>query len=206
MELRITATGKWPNSAHGHLVISLNGEVRRGSGILVGPRHVLTAAHNLDGGPKSLRFNPGQDGKKLPFDSHVVVDAAIPLPWRQDRDPAWDLAVLLLGSSPGEKAGFYGIAAPAPGTLQGEQIAMVGYPVKFPAEMWRRMGTVLTDTGDWLRYTHKTAKGDSGGAAYLPDPEGRLTVVGIHRYRGDTSSQAVRLTPEKVKYVRAHLS
>jgi V8-like Glu-specific endopeptidase len=207
MELRITKTGVWPNSAHGHLVISVGGEVRRASGVLVGPRHVLTAAHNLDGGggKVSLRFNPGQDGKWLPFGGPPVVDAAIPQAWRQSRDPAWDLAVLRLGTSPGEKAGFYGVAAPPGGELHGQQIAIMGYPIKFPAEMWRRLGRVLDDGWDLLRYTNKTAKGDSGGAVYLHDADGGLTVVGVHRYLGDGGSEGVRLRPEKLDFVRKHL-
>lgn len=209
METRVTDTRVWPNSPHGHLVISVQGRVDRASGVLVGPRHVLTAAHNLDGTelPKigEIRFNPGQNVKLLPFGSHRVARAEVPGPWREARDPAWDLALLILGSAPGEKAGFYDVASTGLGKLRDREIAITGYPVRYPAEMWRRIGRVLAEDVDRLLYTNRTAKGDSGAAVYIRPLGGRLTVVGIHRYLGEAGSEGVRLTPPKLAFIRKHL-
>jgi len=73
---RVQMTGQWPYSVHGVLATKFNGVTCWGTGTLIGPNIVLTAAHNLynynskafpDIG--SVQFLPAVNGRIFPLES-----------------------------------------------------------------------------------------------------------------------------------------
>src|SRR3954471_7312734 len=73
--VRITNTTAWPNSVHGHVIITYPDQKQYiGSGTMVNKHHVITAGHvvfsKANGGwATSIQFNAAQNDATLPFGS-----------------------------------------------------------------------------------------------------------------------------------------
>jgi V8-like Glu-specific endopeptidase len=203
VEKRVKNTNEWPHSAHGRLVWFRDGAPITSSGVLIGKRHVLTAAHNLKGANlKSLRFNRAQDGETL-FDIYPVQHVALPEPWKESGDTDWDLAVLLLEGKTNAK--HYEAIAPASQQLSGLDVALTGYPRDGGGHMWMHAGAIQKVGQEVLCYSMNTQVGESGGALYLPGSDGRRLVVGIHRFRNAAGCEGVRITSDKLTFIQDHL-
>jgi V8-like Glu-specific endopeptidase len=125
----------------------------RGSGLLVGPRQVLTAAHNIyprggTRGPQSVYVAPGRNDRDEPFGrvkatAWSVVGSAFGTTMI---DPRYDFAVVTLDSDVAHRTykalgnrqlGYWGSATLGQGTkmkaldigfLNGKHVAVTGYP------------------------------------------------------------------------------
>lgn len=206
----VPAPHAWPYTAHGNLSLSFGGKFRNGSGVLVGRRHVLTAAHNifprLGPAPSAVFFNAAQHGPHLPMGSEAVVDAFAHPRWTKLGDPDWDFALLLLDGAVGMEAGFYEMSALAQQQLETMVFEITGYPQEKPETMWRDRGRLSKVLTERLLYSIDTSKGQSGSAIWCPLQGGKPTVTGVHTFGEVTGNEGVRLTAEKISVMRKLLA
>ena len=111
----------------------------RGSGLLIGPRHVLTAAHVARAGPVwKMRLSPARNGDNTrhPFGRFSVKGVRYPLPYKDgNRMRSDDYALLRLDRDLPAQLGFWGsdpaqaqLRALPTADLQHKEVQVCGYP------------------------------------------------------------------------------
>ncbi len=131
-------TTSYPKRAHVAIRSSSSATRAFCSGVMVGPRHVLSAGHcfHKDGAFTKVRSNLrvvfGQDGSgnsssNTPLGKRRVVSWVFPKGWLDDGNYKYDYALLILEDST-YSPGWLGMAAYGWTTLQGLGINTNGYP------------------------------------------------------------------------------
>ena len=136
---QVPNTTVWPYSAIGLVSFTGGG---RGTGVLIGPDVVLTAAHNVrqctaktqltaekrtEQVPKQVHFFPGIDGHEYEVDRIFVRKDS----WLTDNEcPELeeDYALLFLKHSVGITAGYFGLAVLNDDCIKMKKINVTGYP------------------------------------------------------------------------------
>jgi V8-like Glu-specific endopeptidase len=210
----ITATSKQPWSMQGHLVMTFkdNKSIERteaGSGTMIGPRHVLTAGHNVYkkdyGRALSTTFYPGQTSGKFPFDSAEVIAYKIAPRWLESGDSAWDFAVLVLDRPVGTKTGKMGLAVLSDTELMAKRLTLAGYPKNKEGTLWSASGLLRDVSDEYLFYDIDTEPGQSGSCLFYSSGTTH-TIVGVHTV-GDkkAGNSGVRIDSERAKMIRSWL-
>lgn len=135
---KISDATRWPYSAVGLLqIVFSDGQGQRvrtftGTGFLVGPHHVLTAAHHLydprlGGWARRVLFSPEKNGDGVAFAYQAKV-ILLPAGWQNGQQDQVDFALILLGESVGFRTGWLGIEASRSILLETRQVEFLGYP------------------------------------------------------------------------------
>lgn len=174
---------KWPWRVHGHLEMVFSDTTRYiGTGTLVGPRHVLTAGHNLydhvkGKAPSEIYFFPGQSGHKTPWLSGSVA-AVIHPTYRKAGTPekrkAHDMGLVILEKPLGDELGFLGLVAPDAHDQKPTDVNVSGYPGS-PGKgtfLYTMSGKVMgyDNARQRIYYDADTSAGQSGGGVWLDWP------------------------------------
>lgn len=193
----VDQTDIWPNSVHGVVYIRFKSSAPDsygwGSGTLISPRIVLTAAHNLYDYEKKeraveLRFLPAINGKSLSFPEPKVVEFYYPKTYTQSKKE--DYGILVLDTPIGEQTGYFGLAVLPSEKLKELEINVTGYPgdkVKDKDryyEMWGMKGKPVNLDDGYIQYEIDTYNGQSGSGVTYQENEDHF-VVGVH-VLGDT--------------------
>lgn len=146
------------------------------TGVLVGPKHVLTAGHCIAPGNgtwiNNLTFSAGQNGYSKPFGTQSYTRVLTTPGWFYDSDPSLDYGMIILKSAPHNGWNGYGIYA-GNGTY-----TVTGYPSDKPfGQMWGMSGRTTSDTSH-IYYSLDTYGGQSGSGIM----DSGNNVRGIHAY------------------------
>lgn len=126
-------TTTWPHSIHAHLNIVLDGDDYGGSGVMVGPHHLLTCGHNVYHFNKNKFFEEisvyiALDGEAAPFDKVKATKSYVFKSWKDRGDQQFDMALLILDQSIGYDTGWGGLLSTSDEELAQEKVNITGYP------------------------------------------------------------------------------
>lgn len=143
------------------------------SGALVGPRHVLTAAHcvyNTDTNTwySNLDFTPGRNGQNVkPYGTIKWKSVIAPLGWTQEHKFGYDYALIILDQPIGNTVGYFGYGYDLNHTNLNLNTA--GYPGdKTFATMWYNYcpNTAVNYSERYLRFKCDVWNGQSGSSLW----------------------------------------
>ena len=205
---RVTDTDKFPNATNVFMEMFF-GEGRNerpynGSGVMIGPRHVLTAGHNVYDNDKEMwashvNVSPGANEGKSLFGTTSVVKAFVPNAYFDGEDKS-DLAVLVLEEDLGKYTGWASVNALGDGELEDTKFFVSGYPGdKATGQLWEMKGEIKFITPTVLKYKIATYAGQSGSPLWKKGTP--PTVVGIHVRGGDTVNEATRISRERLDWI-----
>lgn len=222
---RVTPTTEFPWNTMGQLIMTFpNGKTYSGTGVLVDPQHVLTAAHNLFGNDiggwaKEVWFIPARDGDDRPYGTMPAKTIFVTEEYRSlsPADPnATPTGTVEDVTKYTEDYGLVRLQAPLKLPIFGMYPAsdhelqaparITGYPGDKPqGTMWTDEKKLTNEDEHFLFYKINTYKGQSGSAIIqdLPLPVGK-TIVGVH-VAGSTklnTNFAVRLDNDKLRRIR----
>ena len=207
-----------------------DGEVIRtylGTGAMIGPNHVITAAHNLyyyhfKTGPSVVRAYPGRSGNVVPFESEAISYVVHPgYVQEEDREVAkrFDLGLITLEDPIGEKTGYLSYRAFGEPELIRQALRVVGYPAMMHAagpiidapiitrlsgyDLYEMSGQGHRIADSFLYYMINTYGGHSGSPVLKLLPDGQSVVCAVHTYGGsaEEGNYGTLFTPEICAYV-----
>lgn len=170
-------------SPHGHLDMTFGDKNYIGSGLLVGPRHVVTAGHCVHekGWATSISFTPGLNETDRPFGSAEVKQIYTVKEWVNNRDPQNDFALLILDRDIGNQVGWYGLMTPSNAFLEELTINVTGYPGdKGGKKLYTMAGHVEKYNSKILNYSIDTFGGQSGAGIWTTLRDNKRYCCGIH--------------------------
>jgi len=202
---RVQSPTAWPNSVHTQLSIIFQGEEYGGSGVLVGPHHVLTAAHcvydwkNNLGWASSINIHPALNDKVAPFGSIKIAKAYTFLEWTQRGNPKYDMALLVLEKSIGLDTGWGGMISCSEASLKSLKVNITGYPAdKGFKQLWTMKHKLERIAAEQLSYMIDTFGGQSGSPIWA-SIKGHPYIIGVHTQGGKNENFGVRLSSNKFK-------
>lgn len=177
-----------------------------GSGVLVGPHHVLTAAHNICSfRDKSLpdRITVHTFSKET-----KVVRVYMPIKYMEKKSRIYnDISVLILDQSIGKETGWGGLLSDNDETLSQYKVHVSGYPgEEYPEFHIKTMeGYLKKINSDRLDYQIETSPGQSGGGIWVKNKNNLPLILGIHTtgHYGEGFNSGVRLSKEKILNIRS---
>jgi V8-like Glu-specific endopeptidase len=163
-----------------------NGNAYTGSGALVGPNDLLTAAHVVyseeDGGWASEVYTtPGLSPNDQPFGVTQGTNIQSVSGWIEYADFAWDYALVTLQDSVGNQTGWFDIVSFS-GNIIGAWVDSAGYPGDFNSETMAYTSGTVDDIGNnafIFRDDFDSFPGQSGSPVFFTDENGNSSIVGL---------------------------
>ncbi len=231
--IMVTDTSTIPWRCICHLEVEYEfGPVGFGTGFLIGPKTVLTAAHVLVNLPRSdpterrrtarqIRVIPGRSGTIAPYGyfESKFADCKIPDQWLRDGgsqpDGAWDFAVIPIpddyetrGSPTAERLGYFGLKCFTEDEVAKAKMLFVnnaGYPYEADkpyGSLWYNAGRVRTMEKTYVEYMVDTEGGQSGSPVYCYDEEKNQRYVIAVHTTGDFVNRGLRITKEVFETIK----
>ena len=195
--IRIQSTTSYPYYAIAYVrVLYTDGDSGHGTGFMVSPNVMMTAAHCVYEPGKTLAsvtVYPGRNGGSI----YGVTTAAEVYtdPGYTGSQPNLDYAILTLNSNIGNTTGWFSLYATGfEDLLNGKNISTAGYPGdKDNATMWFSTGQIYNTSNYRFDHNADTYSGQSGSPIYYYDSTYGYQVVGIHIRAGNS---ARKISPE----------
>lgn len=217
----VTDTSTIPWRCICHLEVEYEfGPVGYGTGFLIGPMSVLTAAHVLVPTKRRMarqvRVIPGRSGTMAPYGYFETKfsDCKVPEQWLRDGgdqpNDAWDFAVIPIPDDyktehkhNGDRLGYFGLKcfsdAEAVSKASMLFVNNAGYPYeanKPYGSLWYNAGRIRKMEKTYVEYMVDTEGGQSGSPVYFFDEENNQRyVIAVHT-TGDFVNRGLRITEE----------
>jgi V8-like Glu-specific endopeptidase len=224
---RITTTTKSPWAAQCYLEITAgNGKSYRASGVLIGPKTVLTngiTVYNKNTGwwSRQIKVYPGRNGSSSPYGSVNAVSFKTFTAWTQNSSTSDNIGAIILDSPIGNTAGWYRVKTTSDSYLTNSQkrFFAYGYPTSMSTDkaLYGMSGPVtgLADSGKQIRFAMDISGGQYGcplfsddreDGFWLTDPGWMPYVVGVIGAESSTSSPAynvaARITSSNINTIK----
>lgn len=207
--VRIQDTTAWPHVIHAQLEMRYASGNYGGSGILVGPHHILTAAHNVYSNDtkewaQDISVCLGLNGKAAPFGTLKVVKAHTFKQWVNEHNKSFDIALLVLDRSIGSEIGWSGLLSLDDESLLKEEVHVTGYPGdKGFTKMMTMSQKLKSVEPEQFYYDIDTYGGQSGSGIWI-NKWGMPYTIGIHTLGEgilNTGNSGVRLSHHKFEKI-----
>ena len=223
---RVENTTLWPYCAHG-IVKIIDREtdkcVSSGTGTVIGPNFVLTAAHNLFIYEKDVNnvykkteistltlklvFIPAANGSKTPYGTYEVVDYRYPQEFKDSEDE--DYAVLVIKGDISRQTGYIGLHAIPYDQLKdykNNKFSVYGYPLEKQCYQYGMEEALKEINSNSIKYTKiETSEGQSGSSIYYRDSNENLYIVGVYtgyrNYVDEEMNLGIRLIKDRTKII-----
>ena len=201
-----------------------DGTLTVGTGTMISPQCILTAAHNLWWDAQNryidaLRFIPSRSGAQEPFGSVLVPDNDdfwVPDEWKDKDQPFGDRQKYDYGTIRLEAAlegpGVLDMKAATEAELQAAACSVTGYPGDKPeGTMWTAEGQLQDIDDHNISYRMDTADGESGGPVTAVF-DGAAAIVGVHSGANNqnpvnaTANLAVRLNEGVIARIQQQIA
>lgn len=202
---RIEDSRGLPWSAICHLEVDFGGAKGTGTGCLIGPRFVMTAAHVLHprgghGRARSIRVMPGRTCEDPVQHVRFSSDYYISPSWNPDaNDPRHDYGIIALPDDGFKIFGSFGLkvlnnAALAEFKKRSIVFTVAGYPKDKPrGTLWQGKGTLREFGSEAISYTIDTERGQSGAPVFAYADNNEPVAFAIHVQGFSTHNIARRI-------------
>jgi len=202
---RVEVTNTFPNSIHVYLEMIYDDSNYQGSGIMIGPRHVLTCGHNVYN-PEVKKWadkifvSPGANENKAPFGRYSALKVFTLQDWAIGKKEA-DLALIILEKDIGTYTGWASFSAFEDAEFEDTLFYVTGYPGdKSQRGLWQMKGGISDTNSSVLAYKISTYFGQSGSGVWR---KGAFpTVIGIHVRGTKTHNEATRLSKNYFEWIK----
>ena len=227
--IQITETDEYPWRCICSLLITTDdGNSFTGTGWLVSPRLLLTAAHCVylhehGGWAKQIEVIPGRNGVKRPFGSCICTKSNFrslegwtkkPTP-SSDPDRNYDYGAIVLPEDfrYGDQLGYFGYGITSDSELIDIKTNLAGYPSegnKPSGTLWFDSNVLLLSDSDVLKnvttnevliYETDTGPGQSGAPVWITTQDCNYYGIGIHTNGDPTGNSATRINQEVYKNI-----
>lgn len=203
-----------------------------GTGIMIAPNVILTAAHNVYGG-KDFNSDNFSDNKGIAEWIRVIPGAYksqngdlfkpgpagiispkiyyINTRWMDSGDRRYDYAIIELPTQAGNITGYFGVKH-YDDNWKDETAIVAGYPKEVTGQtsgifdQWYMEGKIISDNDGLLKYEMDTSVRQSGGPVYLTESSGSMKLIGVHSCynEGYRYNQAVRINKNLFYWIKSY--
>lgn len=211
---RILNPDKWPYSYHAQLSLYFSDGEYGGSGILVGPHHILTAGHNVYNcktkeWAKRIVARLALNEKAAPFGEIPAIKIYTFEEWTEKENKNFDIALITFGYSIGLDVGWASMLADKDEVLEKEEVHVTGYPGdKGFNQLWTMSYQIKKFESERIFYDMDTYGGQSGGSVWITREESPYA-IGVHTLgegKSNEGNSGVRLSCEKLEIIKDWIS
>jgi V8-like Glu-specific endopeptidase len=212
--LHIENTTVWPHVLHSQLSLQFSNKKYGGSGTVIGPHHILTTASNVYN-PRTQEWATNIVARialnktVAPFGEVKGATIFVFKQWVEDGDPDFDIALVTLSESIGDRTGWAGLLAEEDSILMQKDIHVSGYHAdkKFN-QLWTMVHHIKGLKEESVFFKSSSYEGKGGGSSWI-NQYGIPYVIGIHTLGGGDkygNRSGVRLSKNKLKVLKEWIS